>query len=154
MRMARAWRSNQAAIALGERCKFSPRNQQLGKPPQLPIQLDATACRKEHHLSVSSRGAKSETASPFTHFCATPRHLRYASRASDESWNRRRAQVRLTCLSGRCLSSYLLFPPVPVTQQAASSFRWRKARQWLRHLKFHTDLCEERSERKNDLSRN
>jgi len=53
------------------------------------------------------------------HFYALARHLSSPATASDTTWSARRAEGRLTCLSVRCLSSYLIFSASFSVNQAA-----------------------------------
>ena len=83
----------------------------------LDAPLRAGPCRIFPKLSRITFGC----AIRFSHFCATPRHLSSSPGASDESWSQAGGRGRLTCLSSRCLSSCLFFPPVPVTSKRAGS---------------------------------
>lgn len=85
-----------------------------------PNKPNATPCR-----------TRTARCTPACGFYSGHRHLSTEWGASDESWSGRIRQlvclpdgrgvldpvVGLTCLSFRCLSSYLFFPPVPVTSK-------------------------------------
>jgi hypothetical protein len=81
---------------------------------------DATDCGNEDSAFPPRAKMRGVLQVLSCHFCASQRHLSAASTASDESWSLGRPEVRLTCLSVRCLSSYLIFPPVPVTSKLRS----------------------------------
>ena len=136
--MHQCW-GHRHAIALprgsGTTHNLPAKNQLLERAPvPWPRRPDASGCRK----LVDSRRLQFHS----HHFCASARHLCSHSQASEQSWNRhqggsphnrfRRArssvrQARLTSLSAGCLSSYLIFPPVPVTHEATSSFALRSS---------------------------
>src|SRR5262249_49603185 len=64
---------------------------------------------KLSHYPSFSRQAFVERHELVAHFSPGARHLSASSRASDETWRGGRPEARLTCLSLRCLSSYLFF---------------------------------------------
>lgn len=109
---------NRPATGRRSHTKFILHNQCFSPTPRgPPFPLRAGPCRIFPQPSRITSGC----AIRFSHFCATPRHLSSSPGASDESWSQAGGRGRLTCLSSRCLSSCLFFPPVPVTSKRAGS---------------------------------
>src|SRR5579872_1705649 len=90
-----------------------PRNVHI-RPFRSDLHPDVQFARKLRVPRFSMFGRNSDLTG--VTFWLPVRHLSKASLASDETWGHS-GESGLTCLSGRCLSSYLLFPPVPVTSE-------------------------------------
>ena len=106
---------------------FQRKIRDLGSPAEPPVKA---SCKPLQQKTASSLLSASLGCN-FLHatfvlrsgiFVMPPPHLTNLGTGAGAT----RAEARLTCLFLRCLSSYLIFPPVPVTQQAASG--WAKHR--------------------------
>lgn len=120
--------SNPSSIVELGRAEVSAQNEGLARTLKgaRPRLMQAVAEIKSNLSTIA--GEPEHSAISFMALLCRLRHLSAHSAASDESGGDGRAGGRLTCLSVRCLSSYLIFSASSSDKQAAGQVRRREAR--------------------------